>query len=177
MGRLIATTQATVDGVVDPVGPWVRPDGDHGDHSFGRQARSAGLVLGRRTYEGLAAYWPHQSGRWADMVNALPKHVGSTTLSGPLPWNATALEGPLEESVPALTARADGDLFLHGSGAFAYALAERGLIDVYEVYVNPLVWGRGRLHVLGDRGTVRMALEDVRRFASGVVLLTYRPAP
>jgi dihydrofolate reductase len=86
MGRLIATTQATVDGVIDPVGEWVQAGGDHGDHSFERQARSAGLVLGRRTYEGLAGYWPAQSGKWADMVNPMPKYVGSRTLSGDLEW-------------------------------------------------------------------------------------------
>ncbi len=67
------------------------------------------------------------------------------------------------------------DLFMHGSGEFAYALAEKGLIDEYEVYVNPLVWGQGNVHVLGDRGTVPMALHDVKRFDSGVVLLTYLP--
>ena len=70
MGKLIATTQATLDGVIDPVGEWVDPDGDHGEYSFERQARSSGLVLGRKTYEGLAGYWPSQSGKWADMVNA-----------------------------------------------------------------------------------------------------------
>ena len=70
MGKLIATTQATVDGVIDPVGEWVQPDSDHGEYSFERQARSSGLVLGRKTYEGLAGYWPNQSGKWADMVNA-----------------------------------------------------------------------------------------------------------
>ncbi len=175
MGRLIATTQATIDGVVDPVGEWVQPDGDHGEYSFERQARSAGLVLGRKTYEGLAGYWPNQTGRWADMVNALPKHVGSTTLSGELEWNATLLEGELEDSIPRLVDAADGDLFMHGSGEFAHALAEKGLVDEYEVYVNPLVWGRANLHVLGERGTVWLTLEDVKRFDSGVVLLTYRP--
>lgn len=176
MGKLIATTQATLDGVVDPVGEWVQPDGDHGVWSFERQSRSAGLVLGRVTYEGLAGYWPHESGRWADLVNGMPKWVGSTTLSGDLTWNATLLDTDLERSIPRLKEEVDGDLFIHGSGAFAYALAERGLIDAFEVYVNPLVWGRGNVHVLGDRGTVRMALEDVKRFDSGVVLLTYRPA-
>src|ERR687891_393698 len=65
MGKLIATTQATVDGVVDPVGEWVQPDADHGDYSFERQARCSGLVLGRKTYEGLAGYWPSQSGTGA----------------------------------------------------------------------------------------------------------------
>lgn len=176
MGKLIATTQATLDGVIDPVGEWVQPDGDHGVYSFERQARSAGLVLGRKTFEGLAEYWPERTGKWADMVNALPKYVGSTTLSGELPWNATLLEGALEESIPALKEEVEGDLFLHGSGEFAYALAEKGLIDEFEVYVNPIVWGTANLHVLGDRGTVRMQLDDVRRFDSGVVLLTYRPA-
>jgi dihydrofolate reductase len=175
MGKLIATTQATLDGVVDPVGEWVDPDGDHGEYSFERQEASGGLVLGRKTYEGLAGYWPSQSGRWADMVNPMRKHVGSTTLSGELEWNATLLEGDLEDAIPTLKDAVDGDLFMHGSGEFAYALAETGLIDEYEVYLNPLVWGAGNVHVLGDRGTIRMQLEGVRRFDSGVVLLTYLP--
>lgn len=175
MGKLIATTQATLDGVVDPVAEWVSPDGDHGDYSFERQTRSAGLVLGRKTYEGLAAYWPEQTGKWADMVNPMPKYVGSTTLGADLDWNATLLEGDLRSSIPKLKQAIDGDLFMHGSGGFAYALAELGLIDKYEVYLNPVVWGKGNLHVLGDRGTVWMELADVKRFDSGVVLLTYRP--
>ena len=164
MGKLIATTQATLDGVIDPVGEWVEADGDHGEYSFERQARSGGLVLGRKTYEGLAGYWPSQSGKWADLVNQMPKYVGSKTLSGDLEWNATLLEGDLEDSVPKLKKEVDGDLFMHGSGEFAYALAEKGLIDEYEVYVNPLVWGEGNVHVLGDRGTVRLELDDVKRF-------------
>jgi hypothetical protein len=114
MGKLIATTQATIDGVIDPVGEWVQPDGDHGDYSFERQARSGGLVLGRKTYEGLAGYWPSQTGKWADMVNAMPKYVGSNTLSGDLEWNATLLNGDLEDSIPKLKDEVDGDLFMHG---------------------------------------------------------------
>ena len=177
MGKLIATTQATIDGVIDPVAEWVQPDGDHGVYSFERQARSGGMVLGRKTYEGLAGYWPSQSGKWAEMINSMKKWVGSNALSGDLQWNATLLEGDLEGSIPELKDTVDGDLFMHGGGEFAYALAERGLIDEYEIYLNPLVWGAGDVHVLGDRGTIRMQLEDVRRFDSGVVLLTYLPAP
>jgi len=154
----------------------VQPDGGHGEYSFERQAKSAGLVLGRKTFEGLAGYWPDQSGKWADMVNGLPKYVGSSTLSGDLEWNGTLLEGDLEVSIPKLKDEVDGDLFIHGSGEFAFALAEKGLIDEYEIYLNPIVWGGGNLHVLGDRGTVRMQLQDIKRFDSGVVLLTYLPA-
>lgn len=176
MGKLIASTQATLDGVVDPVGEWVQPDGDHGTYSFERQARSAGMVLGRKTYEGLAGYWPSQTGKWADMVTSMAKYVGSNSLSGELPWNATLLEGDLEDSIPKLKDEVDGDLFMHGSGEFAYALAEKGLVDEFEIYLNPLVWGKANLHVLGERGTLRMQLQDVKRFDSGVVLLTYSPA-
>jgi dihydrofolate reductase len=178
MGRLIATTQATLDGVIDPVADWVMPGGDHGDHSFERQRNSGGLVLGRKTYEGLAGFWPQQpdSDPWAKWINPFPKYVGSRTLSGELEWNSTALEGEIETSVPKLKDEVDGDLFLHGSGEFAWALAEKGLVDVYEVYLNPLVYGQGNVHVLGDRGRVDMKLDDVKRFDSGVVLLTYLPA-
>ena len=76
------------------------------------------------------------------MVNPLPKYVGSNTLSGDLEWNATLLEGDLEDSIPKVKDEVDGDLFMHGSGEFAYALAEKGLIDEYEVYLNPLVGAR-----------------------------------
>jgi dihydrofolate reductase len=176
MGKLIASTQTTLDGVIDPVGEWVQPDGDHGEYSLERQARSAGMVLGRKTYEGLAGYWPSQTGRWADMVNGMRKWVGSTSLSSELGWNATLLEGDVSDALPKLKGEVDGDLFMHGSGEFAYALAEKGLIDEFEIYLNPLVWGQGNVHVLGDRGTVRMELGDVKRFDSGVVLLTYHPA-
>ena len=79
------------------------------------------------------------------------------------------------DSIPTLKDEVDGDLFMHGSGEFAYAFPENGLIDEYEGYLNPLVWGKGNVHVLGDRGTVRMELDDVKRFNSGVVLLTYLP--
>ena len=56
MGKLIATTQATVDGVIDPVGEWVQADGDHGDYSFERQARSS--RGGRSPRSGTWRSWP-----------------------------------------------------------------------------------------------------------------------
>ena len=176
MGKLIATTQATLDGVVDPVGEWVQAGGDHADYSFERQARSGGLVLGRKTFEGLAGFWPSQTGRWAEMVNPMPKYIGSRSLSGELEWNGTLLAGELADSIPQLKEEVDGDLFMHGSGEFAHTLAAQGLVDEFEIYFNLIVWGGGNLHVLGDRGTVRLQLEDVKRFDSGVVLLTYLPA-
>ena len=176
MGKLIATTQATLDGVIDPVADWVMPEGDHGEYSFEQQDAGAGMVLGRKTYEGLAGFWPNETGKWADLSNGQRKWVGSNTLSGDLEWNATLLENPLEDSLPKVKDEVDGDLYMHGSGEFAHALAEKGLVDLFEVYVNPLVLGGGNVHVLGDRSRIDMKLEDVKQFDSGVVLLTYLPA-
>jgi dihydrofolate reductase len=176
MGKVIATTQATLDGVIDPVADWVMPEGDHGEYSFGKQRSSAGMLLGRKTYQGLAGYWPDQSGPWAEMVNGMRKWVGSKTLSGELEWNATLLGSDISESIPKLKDEVDGDLYMHGSGEFAHTLATDGLVDVFEIYLNPLVWGEGNVHVLGDRSRIDMELDDVKRFDSGVVLLSYRPA-
>ena len=64
MGKLIATTQATVDGVIDQSASGRRRT-ETSEYSFERQARSGGLVLGRKTFEGLAGYWSSQSGKWA----------------------------------------------------------------------------------------------------------------
>jgi dihydrofolate reductase len=176
MGRLIATTQATLDGVIDPVADWVMPEGDHGEYSFKLQDESAGMVLGRKTWEGLAGYWPNETGPWADMVNGMRKWVGSNTLSGDLEWNSTLLEGDLAESIPKVKGEVDGDLYVHGSGEFAHSLAEKGLVDLYEVYFNPLVYGEGNVHVLGDRSRIDLKLDEVKEFDSGVVRLTYLPA-
>ena len=134
--------------------------------------------MGRKTYEGLAGYWPNQpdDDPWAAMVNPMPKFVGSTTLEGPLEWNATLIEGDLAEGVTKLKEGAGGDdLFVQGNGEFAYALVQAGVVDEFLFYVNPLTWGEG-LHLFGDRGPIRMELADVKRFDSGVVGLTYTPA-
>jgi dihydrofolate reductase len=72
-----------------------------------------------------------------------PRYVASTTLSDETGWNGTLLERALEDSIPRLKDEVEGDLFVHGSGEFAHALAERGLVDEFEVYLNPLIWGEG----------------------------------
>ena len=178
MGKLIATTQATLDGVIDPVGEWVQPDGDHGTYSFERQARSSGLVLGRKTYEGLAGFWPSQTGKWADMVNAMPKYVGYNTLSGDLDWNATLLEGDLEASIPKLKDEVDGEILLAGSRRLVQELFESDLVDQLNLMVFPVALGTGdrmfgemtgkktfkllESKPVGDDGVLTMKYERVR---------------
>ena len=97
MSKLIATTTMTVDGVTD-VGAWYVSEGGHDAAARDQFDGAAGMVFGRKTYEGLAG-WSEQTGPWADQLNPLPKFVASRTLEGPLEWNATLIEGtPRTES-------------------------------------------------------------------------------
>ena len=192
--KLTTTTWVTVDGVMQGLGGtdedrrggferggWAMPYFDNEAATFLNQVyqRADAFLFGRRTYEIFAGYWGVMdpgSNPIAGALNTRPKFVASTTLTEPGWADTTVLSGDVAAAIGELKAKPAGELQVHGSGEFAYALAERGLIDEYEIYLNPLVWGQGNVHVLGDRGTVRMQLDDVRRFESGVVLLTYLPA-
>jgi dihydrofolate reductase len=97
VSRLINTTTMTVDGVTD-VAEWYVSEGGHDRAARDQFVGAAGMVLGRKTYEGLAAFWQQETGEWADLLNPLPKFVASRTLEAPLDWNATLLEGDAAEA-------------------------------------------------------------------------------
>jgi len=139
------------------------------------------MVLGRRTYEGLAAVWPQLTddptlGLFADRLNSMPKYVASRTLRGPLAWNATLLEGDLAESVTALKERHQGTLIVSGAGELAHALTAQGLVDEFWFWVSPYLWHAGPRIFDGVR-PIRLQLIGSTTFPSGVLRLAYRPAP
>ena len=172
MSRLIITTATTVDGVIDGF-EWYVSKGGH-DQAGRDQFDGAGaMLLGRKTYEGLAGYWPAQEGPWADLINPLPKIVASRTLSEPLEWNARLLQGELGEAVPRLKEELHGDLLVSGCGELARGLLAEGLVDELRFWVHPVVWGDGGRPFEGE--TVRMRLLDSKTFDSGVTLLRYDP--
>jgi dihydrofolate reductase len=181
MGRLIISTQVTLDGVMT-VGEWFNKHGEHDWHGSGGQASldqllaADAFVLGRKNYEGLSAVWPTLSDDvgFADRTNSLPKFVASRTLRGPLTWNATLLEGELAESVAALQQRFSGNLLSFGLGEFAYQLLEHGLVDELRYWVNPYSWGEGE-HPFQGKGRLSFELVNTATFDTGIVLLSYRP--
>ena len=172
MGRLINTTTMTVDGVTD-VGEWYVAEGAHDRAGLDQFDDDAGMLLGRKTYEGLAGFWPDQTGPWADMLNPLPKYVASRTLKGPLGWNATLIEGDAVEGVSRLKRELDRDLILSGCGELARTLIANGLVDELRFWLHPAVWGEGSRPYGGQ--AVRMRLLDSTSFDSGVTLLRYEP--
>ena len=173
MSKLVNVTSLTVDGLVD-VSEWFVPGGAHSDVQLDWVRQAAAMVMGRKTYEGLAGYWPAETGDWADRLNEMPKYVASRTLEEPLEWNSSLLEGDLALSVPKLKDETDGELMLVGCGELARDLIRLGLVDELAFWVHPAVWGPGTRPYEGE--AVRLELLGAEAYDSGVVHLRYRPS-
>jgi dihydrofolate reductase len=130
MSKVIITCVITVDGLIEAPVPapdgWLIMEGDHEPQQFELLQNSAGMLLGRKNYEGFAAVWPSMAGdgRWADLLNPMRKWVASTTLTGPLEWNSTLIEGDVVDEVQRLKSELDADLVTSGAGMFARFLVE-----------------------------------------------------
>ncbi|MDG4791760.1 dihydrofolate reductase family protein [Micromonospora sp. WMMD1102] len=182
MGKVIVKNQVTVNGAFEAPSPedWLELDADSGDTSLQQMSLADAMLLGRKTYEGLAAVWPHlgehpSMGAYAGRINRMPKYVASRTLIGPLDWNAILIEGDVVQAVPALKERHTGNLIVSGCGELAYTLAQQGLVDEFWFFVNPHVWPDGP-RILDGVGPIRLQLIAATSFRSGVVWLRYGPA-
>ena len=185
VGRLIINNAITVNGAFEAPAPepdgWLVLDPDSLQASLEMWQAADAMVLGRKTYEGLAAVWPQMTDlpgleAYAEQMNSMPKYVASRTLSGPLEWNATLLEGNLADSVSSLKDEHHGNLVVSGAGELARDLMTHGLVDEVWFTVSPYLWATGP-RIFDDVGAVRLELVATTTFPSGVVLLCYRPAP
>jgi dihydrofolate reductase len=174
VSRLFIVTGMTVDALAD-VSDWYVAEGGHDRAALDTLRGCEAMLVGRKTYGGFLGYWPTAEGPWADQLNPMPKYVASRTLSGPLEWNATALEGDAAETVPRLKEELEGDLFMSGCGELARDLLREGLVDELHFWVHPALGGPGT-RPFGDEGTARLRLVDATPYDSGVVRLRYEPA-
>ncbi|MGI9822794.1 dihydrofolate reductase family protein [Agromyces sp. Marseille-Q5079] len=134
------------------------------------------LLLGRRTYDIFASFWPYRGDEpIAVKFNAMPKFVVSRSLTDPGWAGTTALSDVAE--VRALKDRFD-DIHVVGSGDLARSLLEAGLVDRLNLYVYPVALGSGKRLFGGDFGvpTAFALAEPPRAFPSGAMLLVYEPA-
>jgi dihydrofolate reductase len=192
MATLTVIENLTLDGVMQAPG---RPDEDerdgfaHGgwaipynDEVLGRvmgehMARDSAILLGRRTYEDFAGYWPRQTGNpFTAALEARTKYVVSSTLREPLPWaNSILLQGDAAGAVAGVKERAGADLVVLGSGELVRALAAGGVVDEYLLIVHPLVLGSGR-RLFPDRGPRQdLRLVDSVTTTTGVTVATLAP--
>ena len=141
---------------------------------------AGGFLLGRRTYEIFAAYWPNapeEEQVIAEPLNTKPKYVASTTLREPLGWqNSTVLQGDVGEAVAALRHEDGGDLHVIGSAELVQALIEHGLVDELRLMIDPLVLGGGKRIFREDGSLRRLRLVESEVTTTGAVLATYAPA-
>lgn len=193
MGRLIVTEFVTLDGVAQaPGGPdedrdggfvhggWQAPiaDRESGGVIFERARSMDALLLGRRTYEIFAGYWPSapQEIPFTGLLNGVPKYVASRTLAAPLAWQGSMLvDDDLAGSITALKERHD-EVHLIGSLDLLQSLLRLGLVDRMHLWLYPVLLGRGK-RVFAD-GTVPTALRLTQSvtYPSGTLELTYEAA-
>jgi dihydrofolate reductase len=141
---------------------------------------AGGFLLGRRTYEIFAAYWPHapeEEQVVAEPLNTKRKYVASTTLSDPLEWqNSTVLQGELAEAVAALKQEDGGDLHVIGSTQLVQTLIEHDLVDELRLMIDPVVLGGGKRIFRDDHALRPLRLVDSHVTTTGAILATYAPA-
>ena len=180
MRKLVSSFFVSLDGVVEAPQNWHFPYFDDEMGAVVGEAIEASdtFLLGRRTYEEWAAFWPHQDpaeNPMAAAMNETPKFVVSTTL-GEVEWqNSTLLNGDLAESVGELKAKPGKNIGMSGSATLVRSLLGHRLVDELRLLVHPVVVGSGAKLFENGIGQVPLELVDSRTFETGVLDLTYRP--
>jgi dihydrofolate reductase len=191
MRKLIVTTMLTLDGVMQaPGGPEEDPSGGfpYGGWSVpfvddqGLEAKNAevsvplDLLLGRRTYEIFAGYWPNdREGAIGKPFNDATKYVVSRSRPS-LDWGPAVLIEDAAEGVAALKQEDGPELQVHGSGNLAQTLIRHGLVDEYHLWFFPVVLGQGKRLFADGTLPASLRLVDSKVSATGVFMGTYEPA-
>ena len=186
MGKIVITQNVSLDGVVqDPTGEegfrhggWFTQVGDNDrderakvmlDEALGAEA----FLLGRRSYEFLAARWPSRNGELADRLNSLPKYVVSSTVDEPEWTNVTVLSGDVVDEVTSLKQQMDGEIVVYASYELGRTLLEHDLVDEVRLFVFPVVVGAGR-RLFGETSDEKpLRLVDSRTVGENLAFLTY----
>src|SRR5499426_2038247 len=190
MRKLIVAEQISLDGVIQsPGGPQEDPSGNfrlggwvvpYADEAIGQALQDLlsqpfELLLGRRTYDIWAAYWPRvRAGHAiADLFNSVPKHV-ATHRSDTLAWkNSHALKGDLHDAIHALKRREGDYLLTQGSGELVRQLLAAGLVDELRFVTVPVVLGRGKRLFGDDAQASAFTLAHSTRSPGGVLVTRY----
>ena len=190
MRRLIVLSFVSLDGVMQaPGGPqedtsgnfkyggWTAPyfDDFAGKVMAEQMAGPADLLLGRKTFQIFAGYWPQHEAEWPE-INTMTKYVASNTLTSS-DWNHSVfLNGNAADTVKQLKQEEGPDLQVHGSGSLIQSLLRADLVDELWLKIFPLTLGNGKR--LFDKGTIPAAFSLVDSMISplGVIIASYKRA-
>jgi len=193
MRRVVAATFLSLDGVMqapgapeeDPtsgfaLGGWTANYWDEMMGGVMAESFASGfdLLLGRKTYDIFAAHWPHAEDdpQIAELFNACTKYV-ATRSDRSFGWrNTVALRGDVAAEVARLKAADGPDLLIQGSSQLIQTLLAHGLIDIYQLWVFPVVLGSGKRMFGSGAAPAALTLVDSKVSTTGVVISTYVPA-
>ena len=180
MRKIVAGLFISLDGVVEAPNLWHFPyfNDEMGAEVGSQMAAADTMLLGRRTYEEFASYWPHQSSDVppADYMNNTPKVVVSTTLDK-VEWvNSTLIKSNVIDEVTKLKQQPGGEIGMTGSVTLVRSLLEAGLVDEFRLLQHPIVVGHGLRLFADDGPQVPLKLTESRTFDTGVLDLRYVPA-
>ena len=187
MGRIIASTNGTLDGGVgDPTGEegaarggWFGRVGPSDREAFGRAALAEAqaadaFLMGRRTYEFLAGRWPARTGPLADRLAEIPKFVVSGTVAEPQWRNTEVIRGEAVPTVTRLRRQIDGEIVVPASFQLVRALLAADLVDEIRVIVYPFLLGSGTPLYGQLPDEKRLHLLDQRRLGDHLLSVAYR---
>lgn len=192
MRKIIANAHVSLDGVMQaPGGPdedprngfayggWTAPYGDEKSYQLliASMAEPFDLLLGRRTYEIFAAYWPYAGDNpIAERFNAATKYVVTQGMDH-LAWaNSVRLGGDAAREIAKLKTGDGRDIHVWGSSELLQTLTAAGLVDEYRLWIYPLILGHGKRLFEHDVPARALALLDTKTTSTGVMFNTYRPA-
>jgi dihydrofolate reductase len=182
MRKIVAGPFMSLDGVVELSEPWTIPYVSAEVQQVIRRgmAEADTMLMGRRTYQQMAAYWPGVSATadpFAEWLNNSPKLVVSTTLQSVEWQNSTLITGDVIGEITRRKQQPGKSIMIPGSAALVRCLLREGLLDELRLLLFPLVLGGGER--LFDDWTARLALRLVesQTLDSGVLSLIYQPAP
>jgi len=145
-------------------------------------SRADTILLGRVTYRAMAKYWPftitdpnfpREDIAFADMMNSYTKIVFSKTLKAPEWKNSRILKGNIEYEIAQLKHQQGKDIVIYGSSKLVSALMQLGLIDEYQIWIHPVLLGKGKPLFKDLQDRLNMKLFKTKTFSSGVVMLYY----
>jgi dihydrofolate reductase len=159
---------------------WPNVDDEFNEFGIGQLNDTDLLIFGRRTYEGMASYWPTAAAAdndpvVAELMNTLPKLVVSTSLTSADWANTRVVGADVAEEITRLKQQPGKGLAILGSSDLTSSLLGMGLVDELRVLVNPVILGGGRSVFRTIKEERKLELLQTRTFRSGNVLLTYRP--
>ncbi|MGO4439348.1 dihydrofolate reductase family protein [Rhizobium sp. RAF56] len=184
MRKLIVWNLMTLDGYFEGTKPW---DLEFHMLAWGeeleRYATELGeegdmLVFGRKTYEGMASYWPtaEEAPKIAAYMNGIEKLVASRTMKT-ANWNNSRVIADPAAELTRLKEQAGKSIFIFGSAELVDTLAKAGLIDEYRICLVPVVLGAGNPHFKPAEKQMALELLEATTLKNGALILRYEPKP